>query len=60
MRFVRFSYYKTAKCTAPCSAMRCDALLLTVGLYHFVRGLVNTPTNNYVYELKSSILFTIL
>ena len=30
MRFVRFSYYKIANCTAPCSVMRCGVLLLAV------------------------------
>ena len=30
MRFVRFSYYKTANYNAPCSVMRCGALLLAV------------------------------
>ena len=30
MRFVRFSYYKTANRTAPCSMVRCGALLLAV------------------------------
>ena len=28
MRFVRFSYYKTANRTAPCGVVRCGALLL--------------------------------
>ena len=26
MRFVRFSYYKTANCTAPCGVVRYDAV----------------------------------
>ena len=30
MRFVRFSYYKTANRTAPCGVVRCGALLLAV------------------------------
>ena len=30
MRFVRFSYYKTANRTAPCGVVRCGALLLVV------------------------------
>ena len=34
MRFVRFSYYKTANCTTPCGVVRCGAVLLC----HFVGG----------------------
>ena len=30
MRFVWFSYYKTANCTAPCSVMQCGVILLAV------------------------------
>ena len=30
MRFVRFSYYKTANRIAPCDVVRCGALLLVV------------------------------
>ena len=30
MRFVQFSYYKTANHTAPCNMVRCGALLLAV------------------------------
>ena len=30
MRFVRFSYYKTANCIASCSVVRCGAILLAV------------------------------
>ena len=30
MRFVWFSYYKTANCTAPCGVVQCGALLLVV------------------------------
>ena len=30
VRFVRFSYYKTAYCTALCGVVRCGALLLAV------------------------------
>ena len=30
VRFVRFSYYKTANRTAPCDVVRCGALLLAV------------------------------
>ena len=30
MRFVRFSYYKTANRTAPCGVVRCDTILLAV------------------------------
>ena len=30
VRFVQFSYYKTANCTAPCGVVRYDALLLAV------------------------------
>ena len=30
VRFVRFSYYKTANYTAPCGLVRCGALLLAV------------------------------
>ena len=40
VRFVRFSYYKTANHTAPCSMVWYDALLLAVWLYHFAGGLV--------------------
>ena len=40
VRFVRFSYYKTANHTAPCSVVWYDALLLAVWLYHFAGGLV--------------------
>ena len=28
VRFVQFSYYKTANRTAPCGAMRCSAIFL--------------------------------
>ena len=30
MRFVRFSYYKTANRTAPCGVVQCGAILLAV------------------------------
>ena len=30
VRFVRFSYYKTANRTAPCGVVQCGALLLAV------------------------------
>ena len=30
MRFVWFSYYKTANCTVPCGVVQCGALLLVV------------------------------
>ena len=30
VQFVRFSYYKTANRTAPCSVVRCSAILLAV------------------------------
>ena len=30
VRFVQFSYYKTANCTTPCGVVRCGALLLAV------------------------------
>ena len=30
LRFVRFSYYKTANRTTPCDVVRCGALLLAV------------------------------
>ena len=30
VRFVRFTYYKTANYTAPCGVVRCSALLLAV------------------------------
>ena len=35
VRFVRFSYYKTANYTAPCGVVQCDALLLAVWLCVF-------------------------
>ena len=38
VRFVQFSYYKTANRTAPCGVVQCDALLLAVRLWHFVGG----------------------
>ena len=57
VRFVQFSYYKTANRTAPCDVVRCDALLLAVrcgAVMAFCRrfwcglcslyGLVNTPS----------------
>ena len=57
VRFVQFSYYKTANCTASCGVMRYSALLFAVqygyaimpfyrrfwyGFYSLC-GLVNTP-----------------
>ena len=30
VRFVRFTYYKTANYTAPCGVVRCSALLLAM------------------------------
>ena len=43
VRFVQFSYYKTANYTTPCGVVRCGALLLAVRcgavrLWHFVGG----------------------
>ena len=35
---MRYSYYKTANCIAPCGVVRCSALLLAVRLCHFVGG----------------------
>ena len=32
MRFVRFSYYKTANCSAPCGVVQCGALLISKSL----------------------------
>ena len=41
MRFVRFSYYKTANCTAPCGAvhcyLRCGYAILWAVLVRFLR-----------------------
>ena len=35
MRFVQFSYYKTANCTAPCGVVRCNITYGAVRLCHF-------------------------
>ena len=35
MWFVRFSYYKTANCTAPCVVVRCTITCGVVRLCHF-------------------------
>ena len=54
MRFVRFSYYKTANRTAPCSAVYyylwCSAVMLFCERFWCgfcsLCGLVNTPSHN--------------
>ena len=38
VRFVWFSYHKTANRTTSCGVVRCGALLLAVRLYHFAGG----------------------
>ena len=37
MRFVRFSYYKTANRTASCGAVRCGYVILRAVLVRFVQ-----------------------
>ena len=37
MRFVRFSYYKTANRTAPCGVVRCGYAILRAVLVRFLR-----------------------
>ena len=60
VRFVRFSYYKTANRTALCDVVRCGAVILFCeqfwcGFYDLcgLCGLVNTPN----YSLFISFLF---
>ena len=55
MRFVLFSYYKTANRTAPCGAvhyyLRCSAVMPFCGRFWCVFcSLVNTPTGHYHRE----------
>ena len=64
VRFMRFSYYKTANCTAPCGVMRCGVVMLFYrrfwcGFCHFYRlcSLVNTL--NPRYEMKMHISDTL-
>ena len=38
MRFVRFSYYKTANRIAPCGVVRCNITCGAVRLCHFAGG----------------------
>ena len=38
VRFVQFSYYKTANHTTPCSAVRCTIIYSVVQLCYFVGG----------------------
>ena len=56
MRFVRFSYYKTANRTAPCGVLRCGARLFAMRcgyailqaiLVRFLRFGVHTHTNTH-------------
>ena len=60
MRFVPFSYYKTANYTTPCSAvhyyLRCDAVMSFCGQFLCgfcdlcdLCGLVNTPSSNLTF-----------
>ena len=37
VRFVRFSYYKTANCTAPCGVVQCGYAILRMILMRFLR-----------------------
>ena len=51
MRFVWFSYYKTANRTIPCGAVRCTVTCGAVQLCHFASGfcgLLNTPKFNHL------------
>ena len=52
VRFVQFSYYKTANRTAPCDVVQCGALLLVVQCGFC--GLVNT--SSCIYTI---LLFTV-
>ena len=45
MRFVRFSYYKTANRTTPYNVVRCGAVIPFCGW--FWCGLVNTPSSRH-------------
>ena len=57
VRFVRFSYYKIANCTAPCGVVRCNITCGAVRLCHFAGslcglcGLVNTSNHNHTILL---------
>ena len=51
MRFVRFSYYKTANRTTPCGVVQCGVILLAVRLYHFTGGFGAIFTVYVVYAV---------
>ena len=43
VRFMRFSYYKTANCIAPCGVVQCNAIMSFYGRFWYgFYGLVNT------------------
>ena len=52
MRFVRFSYYKTANRTTPCGVVQCGIILLAVRLYHFTGGFGVIFTVCVVYAVR--------
>ena len=51
VRFVWFSYYKTANCTTPCGVVQCGVILLAVRLYHFTGGFGAIFTVYVVYAV---------
>ena len=59
MRFVRFSYFKTANRTTPCGVVRCGVVIPFCGRFWCgfcgFCGLVNTPSNNQNH--KCNVLY---